>query len=706
VVIDPESKDINLFDESLPADGTLLISNEVRTNFKALDRVNELRPVLGSAPNLPAGGTLLNLYVSPGNYAADSQSTKYWAGGFTPDYGTVDWPEIAIGDLYKFRTDAIVINTSGILMVVTGTAVTYPTIATPPVYPSDTVPIVEITLQRVNIPGSGITDFQDLYPNPYSWGPSILRDVRPMFVLSAAGFGINPKEEILTATSGQILFTLLTISYTVGSSEINVYVGGVRKALSDDYTEVGFPGTASNQIQFNTGLPLNEKVLVYKVGAASAHRLSDLDDMNVDLANAIIDPDSIRTTPYVGPLFPHNAFIANSNNPFVTLADLKYGAGLIPFGVEHDSTTGVHGPKVTITQTAVDNALVVLKSNTDAGAAVVIANLGSAPGLAIAQVGAAPGILLQQTGSSDALQISYVSTVASAAPVSILRVVSTAREPLITLRDNLVGGVGANISVSSHELTFADELNTRRFVFDVRSASLLLQNGGSNNHLTVLKTSGGAGRSIEVSHSGTDSAVRINHNSTSAALVIYNTGSNTIQTVKGTVTTTLDPLWTTGTGIPPPLPSNADHLHTHLTNGLNSGTGIALVELNDVDANLDGAIRDTSILRLPATAANPLATIDDVDTRTAITKSGTYSGNGTSQTITLGFQPDWAQVYDDTDNTQSGVYVAQSGTGRFFRIAGTANVSVVPTGILVSGTNAAINKVGDTYCYIAFKSTP
>ena len=708
-------KDKNLFEENLPAPGTLLISNEVRTNFQALDRANELRPVLGSTPGLPSidyigrTPTAFNLYVLPGNYASDGQSTKSWVGGYTPDYGDISlWP--AIPSLNDYRTDAIVINSSGALMITIGTPSGSPN-PPAPTYPSDVIPIAEIIIRSDTLVPPGITtlDFTEAIPIPTY---NLLRDVRPMYVISAAGFGINPKEEILTATSGQASFALLTFTYTVGESEINVYVGGNRKALSDDYIEVGLPGTASSQILFNTGLPLNEKVLVYKVGAASAHRLSDLDDMTVDLANAVIDPEGIRTVSYVGPTFAPNAYLADRNNPFVTLADLKYGAGLIPFGVEHDAVTGVHGPKVTITQPNDDNVLVVSRSHTGStGAAVVVNNSGTVPGVNIIQSGDSNSVLIQQIGNNNAVQLLHQHTATGIAPLFISRVVGGSREPLVMLRDNTVGGVGANITVASHELTLADETNARRFVFDVSTASLTLQNGGSNNHLTINKTAGGAGNSIQITHVGTSDAVLVNNTGSGAALVlnVTATSTNTIQVVRGTSTFSLDPLWGSKLGLPK---VNADAYHTHAAAALNGGLGVFLAEIVDVGSVLSNAVIDVGstaspIRSLPATADNPLATIDDVSSRTCKIKTGRYTGTGVSHTIALGFQPDWVQLYNESNASQSGVFIANGGTGRRFA-TGVASITIDPLGTDFTLTNgsAPVNFLGDIYYYIAYKSTP
>lgn len=669
------------FDGSQPPFGTLLVSQKVRTNFQALERGNELRPVLGTVIN-PA--KIFALFVEAGSYAIDGQSTKFWAGSLTPDYGTTGWPLIV--NPGQYRTDTVVINPTGSLIVSIGTESPLPSPLAAS-YPSDVVPIAEVTiLQGVEFQPTGFAD--DSFVT--------IRDVRPMYVISAAGFGINPKEETQLATSGgQTLFTFSTITYTPGNSEINVYVGGDRKNVGEDYTE-----TSTTSITFNLpGLPLNEKVTVWKVGAASAHRLADLDDVDVPTADAVIDPLSLRTFP------------ANNGNPFATLADVSNVVGTIPFGAQHDPISGVHGPTVTInnTQTADSPTLSITKSNIGGSIPVVfVNNPDSASALRIDQVGAAPSILLQQFGSDDALQISYLSTAANVAPVAVLRTVSTAREPLITLRANTTGGLGANISVFGNELTFANESNVRTFAFEVGTASLTITGTSTSNRLNINNTTTSTSRSIRVVHLSTNTngaAVEIQNAGNSTTLVLNNTSTKTIQVVRGTGSFYLDPLWGRQLG----LPSYADTYHTHLSSALNDGTGIALANLIDVTSTLSEAVRDTANVRITvASSTNPLATMADIQNQIPNIKTGTYTGNGTTQGVNVGFQPDWVQLYNDSDNTQSGVFVSRSGTssGRYFKASGAPNITVTSTGFTVNDGTPPINQLASTYRYIVFKSNP
>jgi len=668
------------FKPDKPDQGTLLVSKEVNGNFLALERANELKPVAGTLFDLSKTKAL---WVEPGYYATDGTTTKYWLGGFSA-------PFIMVFTLGNERTDALVINTAGNLIIQMGVENTAGN-SLPPPYPADSVAIAEVI-----IPG-GVTDLFNL--DGTLVGGVVVKDVRPIFVTSAAGFGINPVEERLIATSGQTDFFLATFTYTPGQYEINVFVDGVRQNVGDDYTE----GPAINQIVFNTGLSLNAKVVVWKVGSASAHRLSDLDDVDVATADAVIDPDGRRSVPYFGPSFT-GKYIADRNNPLATYADVAGVTASIPFGVQHDSTTGEHGPQVTITQTNDNNALIITKTHTgNAGGAINITNSGSAAGVNISQVGDGVAINVYQYGAAVAVAITDNNT-ASHPTLLIERVVTFAnREPHIhlTQTSTSITPPSVNISFYDDELTFAGNDNIRRVTLNAMTGSLSLWHTGSSTNLTISKTGVSAGgKSIDVNHYGSGEVVRLNNSGTNSALVINHNTTKAIVVLKGTSSTILDPLWTGSA-------SYADSLHTHSTTGLNAGIGISLEELNNVSADLSKAVRDTGVLRSStASESNPLATIDDVDTRTPKIKYGTYAGNGTTQSINVGFQPDWIELYNNNDPTQSGAYMARGGVGRFFKTSGVPDITITGTGFDLNDGTAPINSSGKAYYYIAFKSNP
>lgn len=649
------------FNSVEPETGTLLLSSEVRDNLQALGRANDLRPVLGTTVD-PARP--LALFIESGRYATSGSATSEFTGQLTGDFAAV-----ASGPGFE-RTDAVVITLAGALVITQGVDQTTGNSVAPP-YPADSVPLAEVTIPF------GIASLDD---------PSVtIKDVRPMYVTSAAGFGINPVEETLVATAGQQVFTLTTFQYAPGNAEINVFVGGVRKVLTTDYLETGV-----NEISFLIGLPANETVTVWKVGSASAHQLADLDDVDVPTSDAVTDPDGNRSN------------FADRNNPFATLDDVAGGVGGIPFDAEHDDSTGEHGPRVNILQTGDDTALLVSRTDPGGtGAAIVITHAGASPGIAHTQSGDGNAYNITQDGIGTALSIDYNDATIGNAVVLLDRAVTDAnRETFIRLHDDTTGN-GANVSFSDEELTFADEgTNTRRFVFNTENGGLTIQNAGPNTHLLVNKTNVGGGRSIDIQHTGTAEALNVSNSATGAAIRINNPGAGPDILIVGAPNSgIMDPLWGG-------IASNADAFHTH-------SFPDALIDLSDVSAAesaaFNNATGDTGPFGQPndpaddPSGANPFATIGDVEAGVTLTKFGTYVGNGTTQSIGVGFEPDWLMLYNNDDNTQSGVYVARGGFGRFFNASGTADVTLTVSGFDLNNGTAPINQATLDYFYIAFK---
>ena len=119
----------------------------------------------------------------------------------------------------------------------------------------------------------------------------------------------------------------------------------------------------------------------------------------------------------------------------------------------------------------------------------------------------------------------------------------------------------------------------------------------------------------------------------------------------------------------------------------------------NVDVNMEAGYTNANA----PSALNPLATLSDIDLSVAKIKFGSYAGNGTSQPINVGFQPDWVLLYNADDNTQSGVYVARGGAGRFFRTSGTADVTITGTGFTLNNGTAPLNQSPKNYFYIAIQ---
>lgn len=672
------------FDATKPVDGSFLVSEEVRDNFSAVSRANELRPQPGlEADDDPANS--LKVFVNSGRYATDGQSTKSFTGQMSGAF---------VAPTTNNRIDILYITLGGALSIHQGSEAITP--VAPP-YPADATAIAEVTLYP------GITEITS----------DDFVDVRPMFVLSAAGFGINPIEEAFVGDGSTTLFSLTAFAYAPGQSELNVYVGGVHKESGVDYTE-----TSTSQFTFSTPPAAGVRILVWKVGSASAHALADLDDVDVATSEAVTDPDSNRTN------------TADRNNPFATLADV---AGAIPFSSEHDEITGEHGPRVNITQSSADRALSIEKTNTGTGVALNLINSGTDAGIAINQVGAGIGLDITENGNNiglritqnvaniaasivqnaanTGLRITHNNATATALPLSIRRATTAGtREPLINLRD--IGNAnGANISFYNNEFSIADQSsNTRKLTLNTVTGALSLTSGTDVNRLVVTKTTSGAGDCINVTSAGSGNAARLTTTggATGAVLRITNGGSGSAIAIDGVPGGTIDPLYAGAA-------SNADSYHTHASIPEN------LSDLDDVSNDEASGFNDSGTKRDSAvSAANPFATLADIESLRAKVVAGTYTGNGTSQTITTQvnsvvtgstttFQPGWVMIYNTSDNTRSGVYVhkdAGSSNGRFFNASGAADIDIVGTGFTLNTGAAEYNAGGVTYLYIALGGNP
>lgn len=635
------------FDRIEPEDGTLLRSSEVRDNFQALERANELRPVPGVEVD---PGEPLKMYVEAGNYATNGQSTSTFAGGLSADF-------VAPGA--NPRIDVLYISLGGSLLIQQGVENLSPV---PPPYPADATPIAEITLPV------GVTDLSD--------ATVTIKDVRPLYVISAAGFGINPVEEILTATSGQTIFTLTTFTYATGQNELNVFVDGVRQETPGDYTESG-----TNELTFPGGLQENAKVIVWKVGAASAHSLADLDDVDVATAEAVTDPLGNRTN------------VADQNNPFATLTDV---AGAVPFAAEHDGVTGEHGPTVNIIQPGNDNALVIDKQGVGSGSAINITNDGIAPSILIAQDG--DGIALDINKTAGSARVITIDNTGTGAALSItqdgavdaVQITQNAAGDGLLITNNDAGNCMELVNNGSAAAMVVTQ-NTAENAVQVSKTNvgagilLSMTNNGTGSAIDV--TQNGSGVALSVTKTGTGRSINISHNNATEAVNIENAGAGVALRVGGLSNDVeiigigvIDALWNGG---------NADVFHTH------GSIPTVLSDLSDVSADEAAAINSANA----PDGTNTFATLNDL----TLTKVGSYVGDGPGQSIAVGFQPDWVQLYNDDDNTQSGVYVARAGNGRFFQSAGTPDITITATGFDVNNATGPLNATGETYRYIAWK---
>ena len=114
-----------------------------------------------------------------------------------------------------------------------------------------------------------------------AWGSGAYRqqiyDVNDNLIWDQYTYGISPagsnfisQEEVQTATQGQIVFTLTTITYVPGINSLVVFVNGSKQVTGTNYTE-----TAGNTVTFVTGLNAGDVVDFYASLPASAQNMSN-----------------------------------------------------------------------------------------------------------------------------------------------------------------------------------------------------------------------------------------------------------------------------------------------------------------------------------------------------------------------------------------------------------------------------------------------
>ena len=114
-----------------------------------------------------------------------------------------------------------------------------------------------------------------------AWGSGAYRqqvyDVNDNLIWDQYTYGISPagsnfisQEEVQTATQGQVVFTLSTITYVPGINSLVVFVNGSKQVTGTNYTE-----TAGNTVTFVTGLNAGDVVDFYASLPASAQNMSN-----------------------------------------------------------------------------------------------------------------------------------------------------------------------------------------------------------------------------------------------------------------------------------------------------------------------------------------------------------------------------------------------------------------------------------------------
>jgi len=539
---------------SIPGSPSRFHSGDMRANFQALSRANDLRCTQQNPPDL-------TVFVEAGAYAISSQQTQHFPSGNssvldTTTGGTLGWQKVFVLELDS--TNNLIWNANGAWT---------PTAPTAPPYTDQRIPLCEVLVT---------------HSDAYITQPNIF-DVRPMINL---GVGlaqlVNPGQVTLTATiPGQTDFdTSAHFHFFPGQHEILVwtdppstYCGGVPspcfgllyRIVDIDYIELD-----DHTIRFLPpyAFALGDRVVIWKIGISATPgtiALSDLSDVSGNEAAAFHTADAptginpyltvsghnsinhLTSVPSLAPVVAHlvtaatNAAhrhhaveieVSQSPTPLLyntTATDVQTALVSLstnlyfPFRQQHEAS-GTHGPKVTILQTNADNALSITKSNTGAVNAVDITNGGTGYGLNINQSGEATALAITKfgAGSNPAILITNSGTGTGAG----LRVYQSGNAAGVRVEKSNTGSVPAIEVLSSN----------------AGAGIAVVQNGtdpGSHG-ITITQSTGGS--SLSVNHSvpgqdavvitrnasGTKSAVLINQSHTgslNSALVINNSGS-------------------------------------------------------------------------------------------------------------------------------------------------------------------------------------
>ena len=197
---------------------------------------------------------------------------------------------------------------------------------------------------------------------------------------------------------------------------------------------------------------------------------------------------------------------------------------------EH-TINGNHGPKVTITQTAADNALVIAKngagvavdlsvasggtgtalniSNSGIGTALNISNSGIGYGLNVAQVGNQVGIQLNSSSTSFAAQVINSKYCAAA-----------------TMNTNQGYGLSLTQSVNTIEPNSGFGLLYINKIGTGASPVMIVNNSGTGASIQINQT--GNGKGLSIAQAGNENALAITKTSTdasSAVIVAVQSGS-------------------------------------------------------------------------------------------------------------------------------------------------------------------------------------
>jgi len=511
-----------IFDPNKPTTSTKFVSADIRDNFNALSRANDLR---SSAQDVPD----LTVVVQSGRFQFNSIESHLFAGGNSPTLDTTSG-----GTIGQERIAILQIDVSSVLSWKYGNWATAGS-ATSPNFDGNKITVSQVIITH------DMTEITE----------TELSDIRPFVNLSAGG--ISPilltvaATDVLGPTLGQVAFdTSSLFSYTVGMSELLIYIDGVYQTEGIDYVE-----TDEYTITFNAAVDAGSRVTIWKVGLAAQPgnlNFSDLDDISTNESaafNAADVPTAINPFLTVSghSNIDHSAIVpiltmltdittlqghvtsvagAHAASAISVVDNLTFASPTTvqeavdsmqvlrdDFLNEH-TIAGVHGPKVTIIQTDADSALTIDKTNTDAGVAVVISNSGTGKAVTIDHNGTSDLLTTTHSGLGG---ISFVINHDNVANASIAMTV-------------------VNSGLSNAMKITQVSASLPALHIDSCDASILIDNSsGTGNALQINQS--GIGKGLSITQAGANVATLFNKTNVDSSNVIEISNSGTGKDIRG-----------------------------------------------------------------------------------------------------------------------------------------------------------------------------
>ena len=539
------------FDSSKPAASARFKSEEMRDNFSSVSRANDLR----CTAQVPAD---LTVHVEAGAYAITSDSTKRFVGGDSPIL------VISGGLATQQRWYVLELDDIGNLVWNSNSSWAYASPIVPP-YNTGRIPLCEVLIIFGDI---AIT--QDK-----------IYDARPMINLgigTGAGQAIDPGKVYTVATAGQYLFeTSSSFTYNPGQDEILVWSdiptvpGGLFYRISgSDYNEINY-----HQITFPVPFAGGERVVIWKVGTSATpgsiafNSLSDVGAANSidggDRGDALVprllgdvpsstNPyqtyvshnliDHLADVPSLVPVDTHITTVATGTHKhmaseieildpgvYTSAVDVQGALDDVEtkiyqkYIVEHIDTTGVHGPKVTITQSNNDNALVVNETSVSSNNALVVNNSGTGAGIQINQVGNGNALAITKT-STDANSTVLV-TVSSGTGVGVYVVNKGIGDSIRVNTSNSGSGIKVELPTDGCNGMVVSKTDTT--VAGLASGYCLqISNSSGATPVVINQFNVGNVPVIDVANSGTGYILNLQHKnvlSTNPVINIINSGT-------------------------------------------------------------------------------------------------------------------------------------------------------------------------------------